>query len=133
MNAINIRAASGCSNWYQWLATRLATLIMAAMLAACGGGSSGTNALDDGQAGTSDNQTVTEFSQFLSQSFGNKGAFDAVFLALDKGYSLDQIVIAGIDDRLTTEGVVFDELGGVGENPGQLGSVRRREFSRRPG
>ncbi len=89
-------------------------------VSACGGGSSGSGSnndtVDDGSP-----KTISEFSKALSDSMGEKEAFEAVVLSADKGFTLDQIVAAGNTDRLNTDGNIGDGLGGP-EIPANLPS-----------
>lgn len=63
----------------------------------------------------------------LLEDFGDEGAFDALLLALDHGYSADQLIDATLTGRLLAEGRVVRRDGGfedpAGEPLGLFGAI----------
>ena len=55
--------------------------------------------------------TAETFSEAITAEFGEDGAFDALALATDKGYSLPQIVAAATTGRIGADGVIMGDSG----------------------
>jgi hypothetical protein len=66
--------------------------------------------------GVNDNElpmgyTPEAYSDQMTEKHGEDSAFDAVALAIDKGYSLPQIFDASVNDRLAADGVITGPSG----------------------
>ncbi len=59
----------------------------------------------------SDQVTMDAVVAAVSGSLGDAGGFDAVTLALDRGYSLRQVARAGLSGRLRSSGEIVDHAG----------------------
>lgn len=88
-------------------------------LPACSGGGGG--------GGGSDSvPSVNELTSKLVAAYGGDGGTDAVLLALDRGYSLQQIVDAGMAGLLSSSGVVTDSGGAtVAPDNAPVGNISR--------
>ena len=61
--------------------------------------------------------SITEVNAPIMSSFGERGGFDAVLDAFNKGYSLQQIVEGSVTDRLQASGDIFQYGSGAMEAP----------------
>ncbi len=96
---------------------RSAIFIFLLVVTACSG--SDGSLLNDDNAETAPPPTVEEYVTHIIETLGNTVGFDAIYLAFDNGYSLDQVSDAGLNNRLGTAGIISDGNGGIvaPENP----------------
>ena len=97
------------------LATAVLFGLLFLLLTACGGGggSSGDNTtFDDEETGTPIIQTISRLNEYLTPSLVAKGPLMHFYWPWQR-ILIDQIVTAGIADRLTIEGIVVDGIGGI--------------------
>lgn len=66
-----------------------------------------------------ENVSTFEFERSLSASLGDEGGFDALLLALSRGYSLRQVARGGLSGRITPPGEIVTASGDVELPEGQ--------------
>ncbi len=84
---------------------------VALILSGCGVGT--TPLMLDAGANQTNTQTVKEFVAHMVTTMGEKEAFDAIYLAYEKGYSLAQIAEGGLNNRIGADGTITDAGGAV--------------------
>lgn len=89
-----------------WLVVLFAGFMF--ILPGCGGDSGGSRTV---QPTGETQQDINDVVEHLTSTLGEDGGFDAVILAMDKGYSLDQILDAIMDERLDLNGDIADAAG----------------------
>ena len=101
--------------------------ILAILSAACGGGDTGARPLglvEDPEARIEVDDEIVRVAATIVEDLGDVGAIDALLFALERGYSIDQLLSIGLDGRVLDQaGVVTGPAGVVDPELGFLGLI----------
>lgn len=89
----------------------LAMITFLLVLPSCSGGGGGGDSSGSETASTA--PTLEQFVAHMVEAWGEDVGFEAIYLAFENGYSLQQVADAGFIYRLGTSGIISDGNGGT--------------------